>query len=78
MFNLYNVFHQLNNLSCDKIFIYNFSIISNCYSKTLWDKINKDSENKIEGFKYLSSTIPFLLFPITFSYYQLKYRHCLA
>ena len=46
MFNLYNVFHQLNNLSCDKIFIYNFSIISNCYSKTLWDKINKASENK--------------------------------
>lgn len=30
------------------------------------------SENKIEGFKYLLSTIPFLLFPITFSYYQLN------
>lgn len=29
------------------------------------------SENKIEGFKYLLTTIPFLLFPITFFYYQL-------
>ena len=46
MFNLYNVFHQLNDLNCDKILIYNFSIISNCYNNTLWDKINRASENK--------------------------------
>lgn len=46
MFNLYNVFHQLNDLDCEKILIYNFSILSNCYNNTLWDKINRAAENK--------------------------------
>ena len=47
MFNLYNVFHQLNDINCDKILIYNFGNIENIYTKSLWDKINRASKDSI-------------------------------
>lgn len=46
IFNLYNVFHQLNDIDCDKIFIYNFSRIENTYMSAIWDRIRRASENK--------------------------------
>jgi L-threonylcarbamoyladenylate synthase len=46
MFNLYNVFHQFNDIECDKIYIYNFSNIDNEYSESIWNRINRAAENK--------------------------------
>ena len=45
MFNLYNVFHQTDSLTCSKLLIYNFSFVKD--SESIWDKIVKASENKI-------------------------------
>ena len=47
MFNLYNVFHQLNDINCDKILIYNFGNIENIYTESIWDKITRASINNI-------------------------------
>ena len=46
MFNLYNVFHEIDKLECDKIMIYDFSYLKNDLNIALWDRINRASVGK--------------------------------
>ena len=47
LFNLYNVLHQINNINCEKILIYNFSFIDNKYNKILWNILSSIITNHI-------------------------------
>lgn len=46
LYNIYNVFHQLNSLDCDKVYIYNFKFIDNELNITLWNRLWRASEGK--------------------------------
>lgn len=39
LYNVYNVFHQINSLDCDKVYIYNFKFIEKELNNTLWDRL---------------------------------------
>jgi len=48
LFNIYNIFHQLVYIECEKIFIYNFEQLGNenHYNKLIWNKINSITNGK--------------------------------
>ena len=46
LFNLYNVFHQINKIDATKIYVYNFKFIDDELNTTLWDRLNMASNNK--------------------------------
>lgn len=46
LFNIYNVFHQINSLDCDKIYIFNFKFIEDELNITLWDRLWRAAEGK--------------------------------
>jgi len=46
MFNLYNVFHEIDKLECDKMMIYDFSYLKNDLNVALWDRIRKAAIGK--------------------------------
>ena len=39
LFNIYNVLHELNNIECSRVCIFNFSFIENEYNTILWNHI---------------------------------------
>ena len=49
IFNLYNVFHQVSQIKCKKLFIYNFNYINDQHNEALWERIYKATEGKIIG-----------------------------
>ena len=41
MYNLYNIFHQIDNIYCTRVFIFNFSYIDDKHNIPLWERLNK-------------------------------------
>ena len=46
LYNVYNVFHQINSLDCDKVYIYNFKFIEKELNTTLWNRLWRAAEGK--------------------------------
>lgn len=49
LFNIYNVLHQLNNMECRRVCIFNFSFIENEYNTILWNHIIRLTNSKCIG-----------------------------